>query len=55
VQERLRRIFKREKQKWPTAPLEKQEDFDKIKNAIEILAKESGELEIIWRKQQNDL
>jgi len=54
VQEKLRRIFKHEKQKWPTAPLEKQEDFDKIKNAIEILAKESGELEIIRRKQQND-
>jgi hypothetical protein len=54
VQEKLRRIFKHEKQKWPTAPLEKQEDFDKIKNAIETLAKESGELEIIWRKQQND-
>ena len=48
TQNALRQLFKR-KERWHTAPLNKREDLNKIKKAIEIIAENSKHLKLHWQ------
>ena len=53
TKEELRRIFKhKEKSRWPTAPLNNQEDLDKIQKALNLMIKHSQYLKLIWSDKQ---
>lgn len=54
TQKVLRQIFKHKEQKWPMIPLNNQDDLDKVKKAIKILAEHSKQFDIIQHKKEND-